>query len=138
MCSALPSLSSRMKRTRPCLVIDQRQGLTEPGKMPRASSSCSALAKEPGPLHHSPCQLLEIQRRGFLGGHQEEIAALVFQKQVLGMRAGNFAPKRPGFLDGKQRRVIDGSRESPRAAIRAWAALLAGVSFIEFIFRHRT
>jgi hypothetical protein len=51
---------------------------------------------------------LEVDH-GFLAQHQQEQAALlVFDEEVLGMAAGDFAAQVPRVVDCEQRRMVDG------------------------------
>ena len=71
-------------------------------------------------------QGLEVDARIFQRRDEPELALLAFQKQVLGVRAGNLAAQRARIFHREQRRMLDGLRfdaergkmaeESPRGS----------------------
>ncbi len=52
-------------------------------------------------------QMLEVDRGTFLGGKQEQAVLAVDKKEVLGVRARNFAAQVARFFDAEQRRMLD-------------------------------
>jgi hypothetical protein len=55
-------------------------------------------------------QRLEVDPGILLGDHQNQVAVLVFQEQILGVSAGDRAAQALGLLHGKHRHVLDRGR----------------------------
>ena len=91
------------------------KAVTEPGGTPSASISSSGLPKLKRPARSVRASALRSTRVDALGDDEKQLAALVLEEQVLGVRPGKLALELAAFGHREQRLVLDRRASQCRA-----------------------